>query len=161
MPMSCRNAVVLGAFLHDIGKRGEGPHVPVGTRVATAVLHRMGIEGDTAERARFLVQEHLLLADTAVRRDLSDPSVVDEVASRVGDRERLAMLHVVTAADARATGPLAWTPWRQALVRDLVARVDRLLLRRPDPAGEMLAARKAGLRERLGPAAETLSLIHI
>jgi [protein-PII] uridylyltransferase len=122
-----RDAVVLGALLHDIGKVGEGSHVPKGVEVAASVLSRMGVPDPTAASALFLVQEHLLLSDTATRRDSSDQNLVLDVAARVQDPERLAMLYVLTAADARATGPHAWTGWRQALVRELVSKVERVL----------------------------------
>ncbi|MGH2671691.1 MAG: HD domain-containing protein, partial [Actinomycetota bacterium] len=87
-----RDALLLGAFLHDIGKTGEGRHVVVGERVASAAIERMGISEPTREAVLFLVREHLLLSDTATRRDLSDPNLVLDVAARVGDPERLAML---------------------------------------------------------------------
>jgi [protein-PII] uridylyltransferase len=138
-----RQAVLLGALLHDIGKTGTGRHVEVGIRVAGRMLDRMALTDSTRDAVLFLVAEHLLLADTAVRRDLSDENLVLDVAARVRDPERLAMLYMVTAADARATGPHAWTPWRQALVRELVAKVEHVLER-----GEMGADRAAELRER-------------
>ncbi|HUG87595.1 MAG TPA: ACT domain-containing protein [Actinomycetota bacterium] len=120
-------AVLLGALLHDIGKRGEGPHVPAGGRVLEPILTRLRTPAETADRVRFLVAEHLLLSDTATRRDLSDENLVLDVAGRVGDPERLASLFLLTIADAEATGPHASTPWRMALVRDLVGKVQRTL----------------------------------
>lgn len=121
------DAVLLGALLHDIGKVGEGRHVEIGARVAGETLERMGIPEPTRGHAVFLVAEHLLLADTATRRDLTDENLVLDVASRVGDTGRLAMLCVLTAADAAATGPHAASAWRRALVRELVGRVERAL----------------------------------
>lgn len=135
-----RDALLLGAFLHDIGKTGEGRHVEVGARAAASVLERMGVAESTRESALFLVREHLLLSDTATRRDLSDPNLVLDVAARVGDPERLAMLYLLTVADAEATGPHASTPWRLGLVRELVGRVEHVLERRemdPERAGEL------------------------
>ena len=38
------DGLLLGALLHDIGKIGEGSHVPIGTAIATETLARMGIE---------------------------------------------------------------------------------------------------------------------
>ena len=119
-----RDAMLLGAFLHDIGKTGEGPHVRVGVHRAAGVLDRMGVSSSTRDHVEFLVRHHLLLSDTATRRDLSDENLVLDIAASVGSPERLAMLFVLTAADARATGPHAWTPWRQALVRELVRKVE-------------------------------------
>jgi [protein-PII] uridylyltransferase len=134
------DALALGALLHDIGKTGEGRHVEVGERVAASALERMGLSGSTREKVLFLVREHLLLSDTATRRDLADPNLVVHVAARVGDPERLAMLYLLTVADAEATGPHAATPWRLGLVRELVGRVEHILERHEmdhERAGEL------------------------
>jgi [protein-PII] uridylyltransferase len=112
----------------------------------------MGVAESTRESALFLVREHLLLSDTATRRDLSDPNLVLDVAARVGDPERLAMLYLLTVADAEATGPHASTPWRLGLVRELVGRVEHVLERREmdlERAGE-LEERMEDVRKLLG-----------
>lgn len=127
--VSDRDAMLLGAFLHDIGKTGEGPHVDVGVHIAGRVLDRIGVTPPTRDHVMFLVRHHLLLSDSETRRDLSDENLVLDVAAWVATPERLAMLYVLTAADAMATGPHAWTPWRQALVRELVGKVDHVLTR--------------------------------
>ena len=141
----------LGALLHDIGKTGEGHHVEVGTRVAGETLDHMGVSGPTADLARFLVAEHLLLSDTATRRDLDDERLIVGVADRVGDPGRLAALYLLTMADAEATGPLAWTPWRATLVRELVAKVRHVLERDDVGSGtaERLTARAEEIRAAL------------
>lgn len=145
-----RDAMLLGAFLHDIGKTGGGSHVEAGGRIARDVLERIGVSPSTRDHALFLVRHHLLLSDTATRRDLSDENLVVDVAASVGDPERLAMLYVLTAADAIATGPHAWTPWRQALIRELVGKVEHVLTHGQigDAAGD-LEARTAALRAAL------------
>ena len=152
-----RDPLLLGALLHDIGKTGRGNHVPVGVDQATAALERMRLPSHTRDLALFLVAEHLLLSDTATRRDLDDDDLVLDVASRVGDPERLAALYLLTLADALATGPLAWTPWRATLVRELVAKVQRVLERGElgPRAADRLEALGAELRDLLpdeGPA---------
>jgi [protein-PII] uridylyltransferase len=147
-----RDALLLGALLHDIGKRGEGRHVEVGTRIASGALDRMGIPAPARDFAVFLVREHLLLADTAARRDLSDENLVIDVAARVEDPERLAMLYVLTVADAEATGPHASTPWRLGLVRELVGKVQRVLER-----GDAVADPSALLEARRGEARDLLA----
>ena len=124
-----RDGALLGALLHDIGKNGEGGHVLVGDRVAATILARMDVEASTGELARFMVAEHLLLPDTATRRDLGDDDMILDVAARVETPERLAALYLLAKADALATGPSAWTPWRQALIRELVAKVQRVFER--------------------------------
>ncbi|HEX6207530.1 MAG TPA: HD domain-containing protein [Actinomycetota bacterium] len=150
-----REALLLGALLHDIGKRGEGPHVPAGVRVLDPILERLGVAPETADRVRFLVGEHLLLSDTATRRDLTDENLVLDVAGRVLDGERLASLFLLTVADAEATGPHAATPWRRTLVRDLVGKVQRAL-DRPDEQPDELAT----IAERLERTAALLAGEH-
>lgn len=124
-----RDGVLLGALLHDVGKNGEGRHVAVGDRLASTILARMDVEGSTGELARFMVAEHLLLPDVATRRDLGDDDLILDVAARIETPERLAALYLLAKVDALATGPSAWTPWRQALIRELVAKVQRVFER--------------------------------
>ncbi|MDP9342026.1 MAG: ACT domain-containing protein, partial [Actinomycetota bacterium] len=147
-----QDGLLLGALLHDIGKTGRGGHVEAGARIATAVLDRMGIQEPSRGLAGFLVEHHLLLSDTAVRRDLEDEDLVLDVAARVGDPERLAALYLLTAADAWATGPHASTPWRRTLVRELVAKVQHVLER-----GDMGAETATRLTERAAAIREWLA----
>lgn len=135
--------VLLGTFLHDIGKVGRGRHVQVGVGLAAGALERMGVDRAIRDDALFLVEHHLLLAETAVRRDLSDENLVLDVAARVGDLRRLAMLLILTLADAEATGPQAASPWRLALVHELAGKVRRVL-----EAGDMGPDRAALLEQR-------------
>jgi [protein-PII] uridylyltransferase len=138
--------LLLGALLHDIGKVGHGSHVPIGAGLADRILRRMDVSPGDRDTSLFLVREHLLLSDTATRRDLEDEALILEVAARVGDPRRLAMLYVLTVADAMATGPAASTPWRMGLVRELVGKVSRAFDRgeaNPDRAAALEEAREA------------------
>jgi [protein-PII] uridylyltransferase len=137
-----RDAVLLGALLHDIGKNGGGAHVPVGARLAGDALDRMRLPARTRELAHFMVEHHLLLPDTATRRDLGDDELILDVASKVGTPERLAALYLLSVADAAATGPAAATEWRRTLVRELVAKVQRVFER--GEMGEEVAERLTG-----------------
>jgi [protein-PII] uridylyltransferase len=145
------DAALLGALLHDIGKNGEGAHVAGGVRLAGCALDRMGLPERTRDLALFMVEHHLLLPDTATRRDLGDDELILDVASKVGTPERLAALYLLSVADAEATGPAASTEWRRTLIRELVAKVQRVFER--GDMGEQLAERlTAGVndvRERL------------
>ena len=146
------DGALLGALLHDIGKIGEGGHVAVGDRVAEAILERMRLPRPTVELARFMVGAHLLLPDTATRRDLTDDDLILDVAARIGTPERLAALYLLAKADARATGPAAWTSWRQTLIRELVAKVQRVFER-----GEMGVEVAERLTDAIGRVRELLA----
>ncbi|MDZ5442526.1 [protein-PII] uridylyltransferase [Micromonospora sp. 4G57] len=115
--------LLLGAFLHDIGKGLPGDHSTVGAPVAEAVATRIGLPDSEAALIGALVRRHLLLPDVATRRDLADPKTIADVADQVGDTTTLDLLHALVRADAAATGPAAWSDWKGRLVAELVARV--------------------------------------
>ncbi|WP_369213107.1 [protein-PII] uridylyltransferase, partial [Streptomyces flavofungini] len=119
--------LLVAALLHDIGKGWPGDHSVAGETIARDMAARVGFDpADVAVLAR-LVRHHLLLVETATRRDLDDPATVRGVAEAVGSAGTLELLHALTEADALATGPAAWSAWRGALVADLVKRVDAVL----------------------------------
>ncbi|MGO8877527.1 MAG: [protein-PII] uridylyltransferase [Acidimicrobiales bacterium] len=147
--------LLVGALLHDIGKGQGGDHSEVGQAIAGEIACRMGFRHDEVEVIARLVRHHLLLADTATRRDLDDPATIDLVASAVKDRLTLELLAALTEADSIATGVTAWSPWKAELVAELVARTDARLagaaLPERTPAnvptpGQLALAAEGGLR---------------
>lgn len=112
--------LLLGALMHDLGKGYPGDHTEVGMDLVDTVAARMGLPDDDIRTLRSLVEHHLLLAETATRRDLSDPRTAALAAEAVGDKETLDLLAALTEADSRATGPAAWSSWKQALIEELV-----------------------------------------
>ncbi|WP_031039543.1 [protein-PII] uridylyltransferase [Streptomyces sp. NRRL F-5650] len=139
--------LLVAALLHDIGKGWPGDHSVAGETIARDVATRIGFDRTDAAVLATLVRHHLLLVETATRRDLDDPATVRGVAEAVGTERTLELLHVLTEADALATGPAAWSSWRGALVADLVKRVASVLA--GDPPGEPAAATPTAEQERL------------
>ncbi|MEU5545913.1 [protein-PII] uridylyltransferase [Streptomyces sioyaensis] len=150
--------LLVAALLHDIGKGWPGDHSVAGETIARDVAARLGFGArDTAVIAT-LVRHHLLLIETATRRDLDDPATVGAVAEAVGSAGTLELLHALTEADALATGPAAWSAWRGGLVADLVKRVAARLAGEPEeevrPADEPTAEQQrlaAEARRTKGP----------
>ncbi|MFI2208190.1 [protein-PII] uridylyltransferase [Streptomyces sp. NPDC020141] len=133
--------LLVAALLHDLGKGWPGDHAVTGEIIARDTAARIGFGPADADVVAALVRHHLLLVDTATRRDLDDPATVRSVAAAVGSAGTLELLHALTEADALATGPAAWSAWRGSLVAELTRRV---------------AAELAGRApERPGPAAPT------
>ncbi|MFE4023367.1 [protein-PII] uridylyltransferase, partial [Streptomyces sp. NPDC059101] len=140
--------LLVAALLHDIGKGWPGDHAVAGETIARDTAARLGFgPGDTAVIAT-LVRHHLLLIETATRRDLDDPETVGAVADAVGSPGTLELLHALTEADALATGPAAWSSWRAGLVAALVQRVADRLAGQPAPDPRGTVAPTAG-QERL------------
>jgi [protein-PII] uridylyltransferase len=127
--------LLVGALLHDIGKGFPGDHTTVGMEVVERVTTRMGFSPADVAVLVDLVRHHLLLPDTATRRDLDDPTTIARVARAAGNPLTLRLLAALTEADSRATGPSAWGPWKAGLVADLVERTDRVLQGETEPAG--------------------------
>ncbi|MGW1159595.1 [protein-PII] uridylyltransferase [Streptomyces sp. NPDC002513] len=139
--------LLVAALLHDIGKGWPGDHSVAGEIIARDVAGRIGFDRDDVAVLATLVRHHLLLVETATRRDLEDPVTVRSVAEAVGSPHTLELLHALTEADALATGPAAWSSWRGALVTDLVKRVSALLA--GDEPADPEAAAPTAEQERL------------
>ena len=72
---ACRRPelLLLGALLHDIGKGMPGDHSEVGADDrARQLARRIGLDSEGREIVAWLVRNHLLMAEVATRRDLSD-----------------------------------------------------------------------------------------
>ncbi|MET8679432.1 [protein-PII] uridylyltransferase [Streptomyces sp. NPDC004647] len=119
--------LLVAALLHDIGKGWPGDHSVAGETIARDVAARIGFDRTDVAVVGTLVRRHLLLVETATRRDLDDPATIRSVAEAVGSAGTLELLHALTEADALATGPAAWSTWRGSLVADLVKRVTAVL----------------------------------
>ena len=140
------HVVQVAALAHDVGKVVAGPgHAEHGAAPAADIASRFGLSATAVADVADLVRHHLALAEIATRIDLDDEDAVLSAAARIGRRELLAPLHLLTAADSLATGPATWTPWRAALIGGLVSRLDAALSDDVDGAG--LATRGHAVRE--------------
>jgi [protein-PII] uridylyltransferase len=145
--------LLLAALLHDIGKGWPGDHSVSGQVVARDVARRVGLSEADAEVIAAAVRHHLLLPVVATRRDLDDPMTLQHVATRVGSRLLLDLLHALSAADGLATGPAAWNDWKAGLVTDLARRVSAVLDGEPTPEPAPLRPDQLALVAEGGPAA--------
>lgn len=126
----------VAALAHDVGKSQSGTgHAERGALSAHDAALRFGLSVQDADDVADLVRHHLLLAETATRADLDDEDAILSAAAVLGRSELLAPLHLLTAADSRATGPAAWSTWKAVLVGTLVARLDAALSDEVDGAG--------------------------
>lgn len=146
--------LVLGALLHDIGKGRGGDHSVIGAELATQIGTRLGLWPSDIEVISAMVRHHLLLPDTATRRDLQNPDTISSVAAALGgDRVLLELLHALAEADSLATGPGVWGDWKASLIGDLVRRCRLVMvgeeLPQADPVDERLVALAADGKVRV------------
>ena len=122
-----RDLLLVGTWLHDIGKGYPGDHTEVGMELVRRIGGRLGFPPEDVDVLVAMVRLHLLLPDVATRRDLSDELVITGVAESVGSLQLLELLAALTEADSIATGPSAWGPWKAELVGELVRRTAHVL----------------------------------
>ena len=109
----------LALLIHDLGKGYVEDHSEVGVRIAAETARLLRLPMREAEKLKFLVHKHLLMAHLAFRRDTSDPELVLRFAMEVGSPEVLDMLYVLTAADISAVGPDVWNSWKSEVLTSL------------------------------------------
>ena len=131
--------LLVGTLLHDIGKGLPGDHSVVGADLTARIGVAMGFDESDTEALVTIARHHLLLPDTATRRDLEDPATAEFVASVVDDPMVIELLAAVAEADGRATGPTAWSPWKAQLMADLVRRVKLVLAGSAKPVSSINA----------------------
>ncbi|MGH6829167.1 MAG: HD domain-containing protein, partial [Rhizomicrobium sp.] len=143
-----RQVLYCAILLHDIAKGLPGSHSDVGAGIARHLCPRFGLSPADTESVAWLVKNHLMMNDTAQRRDLADPKTVKDFVALVQTPEMLRILLVLTVADIRAVGPGVWNGWKGQLLRELYRAAEQTMA-----GGDQLPARAlraAAAKEALG-----------
>ena len=122
-----RRALYVATLLHDIAKGRGGDHSELGAELAVEIGPALGLSGEETETVSWLVLHHLLLSQTAFKRDIDDPKTILDLADTIQSPERLKLLLVLTVADMRAVSPKVWKGWKATLLRELYGRVADVL----------------------------------
>ncbi|MCK5502325.1 MAG: HD domain-containing protein, partial [Tritonibacter mobilis] len=114
-----RKVLIIAMLLHDIGKGRPQDHSILGAQIARKVAPRLGLNKSESETVEWLVRYHLLMSDTAQKRDIADPRTVRDFAKAVQTVKRLDLLLLLTVCDIRGVGPDTWNNWKAVLLRAL------------------------------------------
>jgi [protein-PII] uridylyltransferase len=125
--IASRRALVLGVFVHDIGKGRGGNHSEIGGGIAERLGPRLGLTAEETETAAWLARWHLAMSGVMTTRDIEDPRTVQDFAALVQSPERLKALAVLTTVDISAVGPGRWNNWKAGLLEDLYYRTSEAL----------------------------------
>ena len=94
-------------------------HSIAGAEFARKLCPRFGLSAAETERVAWLVEQHLVMSNTAQGRDLSDPRTAETFGAIVQTMDRLRLLLALTVCDIRAVGPGVWNAWKGQLLRNL------------------------------------------
>lgn len=122
-----RRALYVALFLHDIGKGRAEAHEIVGGRIARTLCPRLGLTPQETDTVVWLVENHLVMSQTAQSRDISDPRTIATFSENVQTMERLRLLLVLTVCDIRGVGPGVWNGWKGQLLRALYRETEMVL----------------------------------
>jgi [protein-PII] uridylyltransferase len=150
--IKAREALYVAMLLHDIAKGLPGDHSDVGEAIAQGLCPRLGLSPEDTRAVMWLVKHHLVMSDTAQKRDISDPKTVKDFVSQVQTPEMLRLLLVLTVADIAAVGPGVWNGWKGQLLRELYYEAEAVMSGgdgTPARAARVETA-KAGLATRIG-----------
>ncbi|WP_379548382.1 [protein-PII] uridylyltransferase [Qipengyuania sp. DSG2-2] len=156
--LQSRRIAYVAALLHDIAKGRGGDHSELGAEVAEELCPRFGLDEAETELVSWLVLRHLLMSDTAFKRDLSDPKTVEDFVAEVRSLERLRQLAILTSVDIRAVGPGTWNSWKGQLLGELYdLSHERLRLGHTrNYRAERVAAQRAEVAALLGDQADLM-----
>jgi [protein-PII] uridylyltransferase len=109
----------LALLLHDIGKAAGRHHEEEGYKRLKSIMERFNLDVHKRMRIEFLVRNHILMSEMALKRETNDIEVITKFAEAVGDQENLRAIYLITYADMSAVNPCFWNSWKAYLLREL------------------------------------------
>lgn len=114
-----RHILYLAALFHDIAKGQHGDHSSLGAEEARLFCLRHHVNTDDANLIIWLVQHHLLMSQTAQRKDIYAPETIQQFCNLIPETRYLDYLYLLTVADICATNQTLWNSWKDSLLKEL------------------------------------------
>ncbi len=124
-----KELLILAVLFHDIAKPITiSGHEFIGAEIAENVMQRYGYDEDEIKLVSFLVKNHLLMEQTAFRRNLNDAETLGTFRNKFKSLKELDFLYLLTYADLSAVNPSLWTAWKSSLLNELYIKTREMIL---------------------------------
>ena len=118
----------LAALFHDIAKGRGGDHSELGAIEARQFAKRHRLDEEDQALLVWLVHNHLLMSQTAQRKDIYDPKTITNFCNALPDKSYLEYLYLLTVADICGTNPTLWNAWKDSLLKELYFAAKQAML---------------------------------
>lgn len=118
----------LAALFHDIAKGRGGDHSELGAKEAQQFSRRHRLDEGDQKLLVWLVEHHLLMSQTAQRKDIYDPRTITDFCKALPDKNYLDYLYLLTVADICGTNPSLWNAWKDSLLKELYFAAKQAML---------------------------------
>ncbi|MCB9209506.1 MAG: HD domain-containing protein [Ignavibacteriales bacterium] len=137
-----RDLLYMAVLLHDIGKPiSIAGHEIIGAEIVNSIMQSLGYGQSEILLVQFLVKHHLDMEQIAFRRDLNDPTTLDNFISIFPSIKALDHLYLLSYADLSAVNPKVWTQWKAELLKELYTKAKSML--QEQLSGEELISAKS------------------
>lgn len=107
-------------LLHDIGKGLGTDHSLWGAKFTKEFLRDLGLGSDLIEEVAWMVQNHLMLSQSAFRKSAASVDLLKDLMDKDFTIQRARRLAVFTAIDIKASNPEAWSDWKEKLLNQVL-----------------------------------------
>lgn len=124
-----KELLILGILFHDIAKPiSHSGHEIIGLQIAENIMQRFDYEEEKIKTVSFLVENHLLMEQTAFRRNLNDANILNSFRLKFNNLQELDFLYLLTYVDLSAVNPSLWTSWKNSLLNELYTKTKEMIL---------------------------------
>ncbi len=109
----------LALLLHELGAGHPDDPAKHAAAVAGPIGERLGLDAADVGHVQWLIANQERLYHWALRRDISDPETIAEIAREVQTVDRLRDLYLFTFASASTANPTAMTAWNARMLQEL------------------------------------------
>ena len=107
------------ALFSQLGAGHPGSPAEHASAIAGPICERLGMSAGDVRHVQWLIAEQNSLYHWALRRDISDPDVVTEIARKVQTVDRLRDLYLLTFCSVSSANPSAMTAWNARMLVEL------------------------------------------